>query len=489
MKQEDSMKEIKFPEPDEVLRMRPSIKKYLRYLLFFGPGAIIASVTIGQGQLILGPQIGAWAGSRLLWIITLSFGSYFLAYVAIRFTLLSGINIVDLFTVKTKGILNWFFVLLIMIFVPMFAATIITTLGISLQWIFGFGDAYVLVWGTYFGILAVMFVIVWKYRIIEYTQAFFVIVLAVGAIASMIVSITTHQIDIVSVIPHFFMIGDIPDYPSWVPQSISSRPVFFTILGYLGTLTVTIITLVGYSGWIKVKKWGIFKGRKNPDEFSEKLFDEYRKAGKIIFLPKEREEIEKAKKLVVPALVDLMLAFVIVAIVSAAYMLGGYAWLGHSIPTDENPLREQAKIFANIAKSMSHWLIPLYKISVFFALFGTIYAGFEASSRMLYETMKSILPGVREIDYKKFVFYIFVYLIGIAIPLATAIFSRVISLLTILGLTLLFIGVIGVIIYGAGAIYYSQKVLPEEYKLSKIGLAIAIISLIFMIIPLFSIFK
>jgi len=483
------MNKIKFPEPDQVLKEKPSLKKYIRYLLFFGPGAIIASVTIGQGQLILGPQIGAWAGSRLLWLITLSFGSYFLAYVAIRFTLISGINIVDLFAMRLKGLLNWFFISLIIIFVPMFAATIITTLGISLQWIFGFSDAYVLLWGIYFGILAVMLVIVWRYKIIEYTQAFFVAVLAVGAVASMISSIVNHQLDIIAAIPHFFTIGDVPSYPSWVPPSIASKPISLTMLGYLGTLTVTIITVVGYSGWIKVKKWGVFKGVKNPDEFSEELFEVYKKKGKIDYLPKDKKEIEKAKKLVIPAFVDLMLAFIIVAIVSTAYMLGGAAWLGHSIPTDENPLREQAKIFGNIAKSMAAWLIPLYKISIFFALFGTIYAGFEAASRMLYETMKAVAPKVRKIRYKDFSFYIFVYLFLIGIPLSIAIYSRVISLLTVLGLTLLFIGVVGVIIYGAGAVYYSHKMLPPEYRLGKAGIAVAIISLIFLAIPFFFLFK
>ena len=485
------MDEIRFPEPDEVLKAKPSLKKYLRYLLFFGPGAIIASVTIGQGQLILGPQIGAWARDRLLWIITLSFGSYFLAYVAIRFTLISGINLVDLFALKLKGVLNWFFIALIIIFVPMFAATIITTLGISLQWIFGFTDPYVLIWGTYFGILAVMLVIVWRYKIIEYTQALFVVVLAAGAVASMISSIMTGQLNLLKALPHFFTIGDIPNYPSWVPESISKKPISLTILGYLGTLTVTIITVVGYSGWIKVKRWGIFKRRGDADKLSEKLFERFKEKGKIDYLPRDEKEIRKAKLLVTPALVDLMLAFVVVAIVSAAYMLGGYAWLGreHSIPTDVNPLKEQAKIFANIAQSMSKWLIPLFKVSLFFALFGTIYAGFEAASRMLYETMKAVAPKVRNIDYKQFAFYIFVYLFLIGIPLAVAMFSRIISLLTVLGLTLLFIGVVGVVIYGAGAIYYSQKILPSPYKLGKFGVALAIISLIFMIIPLLLIFK
>ena len=479
------MNKIKFPEPDEVLKEKPSLKKYLRYLLFFGPGAVIASVTIGQGQIILGPQIGAWAGNRLLWIITLSFGSYFIAYVAARFTLISGIDVVDLFALKLKGILNWFFIALIIIFIPMFAATIITTLGISLQWIFGFDENLILIWGIYFGILAVMLVIVWKFKIIEYTQAFFVIVLAAGAIASMASSVMAHKLDLVASLPHFFTIGDIPKYPSWVPNSISSKPVFLTILGYLGTLNVSIITAIGYLGWVKVLKWGIFKGRDDPDELSGKLLEDYKKKSKIDYLPKDKNEVKKAKLLSIPPLIDLMIAFVVVAIVSAAYMLGGAAWLGHSIPTDVNPLKAQAKIFANIAKSMSNWLIPLYKISVFFALFGTIYAGFEASSRMLYETMKGVRPKIRHIPYKDFAFYMFVYLFLIGIPLAVLIFMRIISLLSLLGLTLLFIGVVGVIIYGIGAVYYSQKVLPPDYRLGKIGLAIAILSIIFMIIPFF----
>ncbi|MCD6473515.1 MAG: hypothetical protein J7K47_01205 [Thermoplasmata archaeon] len=485
------MEEIRFPEPDQVLKEKPSLKKYLRYFLFFGPGAIIASVTIGQGQLILGPQIGAWAQDRLLWIITLSFGSYFIAYVAIRFTLISGINLVDLFALKLKGALNWFFIALIIIFIPMFAATIITTLGISLQWIFGFDSSLVVVWGTYFGILAVMFVILWRYKIIEYTQAFFVVVLAAGAVASMVSSVMAGQLNILKAIPHFFTIGDIPSYPSWVPESISGKPIFLTILGYLGTLTVTIITVVGYSGWIKVKKWGIFKKRGDANKLSEKLFERFKEKGRIDYLPEDKKEIRKAKLLVTPALVDLMLAYIIVAIVSAAYMLGGYAWLGraHLIPTDANPLEAQAEIFRNIAKSMSNWLVPLFKISLFFALFGTIYAGFEAASRMLYETMKGVVPKIRKIEYKQFAFYVFAYLFLIGIPLAVAIFTRILSLLTILGLTLLVIGVIGVIIYGAGALYYTQKVLPEPYRLGKAGMAIAILSLIFMAIPFIFIFR
>jgi len=147
------VEQIIFPEPDVVLTEKPSIKKYLRYLLFFGPGAVVASLTIGQGQLILGPQIGAWAGFSLLWLITINIGSYIIAYTSCRFTMISGIGIMDLFAIKTKkGWLNWLFIIIMLMFIPIFTATIITSLGQALEWIFGFG--HYLIWGISFCLLA-----------------------------------------------------------------------------------------------------------------------------------------------------------------------------------------------------------------------------------------------------------------------------------------------------------------------------------------------
>lgn len=461
-----------FPEPDSVLTEKPSIRKYLKYLLFFGPGAIIASATIGQGQLILGPQIGAWAGFRLLWIITLSFGSYFIAYIAARFTLLSGINVADVFARIKKGVINWIFIIIIFIFLPLFAATIITTLGYSVQWIIGFGNH--LAWGLYFSLIAVFLVIVERYKIIEYTQAFFVAVLAIGAI----LSVALIQPDLLKMLPHFFTIGDVPSYPSWVPESVKSKPVPLIMLGYLGTLTVSLIMLVGYSGWVKVKRWGIFKNVDDPDKFSHQMHEKFIKKGRVDYLPSEKEEIRKAHLLTKPALIDLLIAFVIVAVVSAAYMVAGYYLLGaqHKIPTDINLIKEQAVIFSSIAK----WLEPLYKISIFFALFGTIYAGFEGVSRMLHETMRTMIKRVDRTPYKQFSLYVLIYLITVGTPIAIS----GVSVILILSITLLFLGVIGVIIYGIGAIYVNQKVLPPEYRLGKLSLAISIISIIFLTLPL-----
>ncbi len=169
---------ISFPEPNSVLNEKPSFRKYLKYLLFFGPGAIVASMTIGQGQLILGPQIGAWAKFGLLWLITANIASYIFCYIGTRFTMLSGINVMDIFSYKTrKGWLNWVLIFIIFIFIPVFTATIITTVGQSLSWIFlgnPNNDLYI-IFGIGICLLAAFLILNAKYKFLEYVQAFFII--------------------------------------------------------------------------------------------------------------------------------------------------------------------------------------------------------------------------------------------------------------------------------------------------------------------------
>ena len=195
----------------------------------------------------------------------------------------------------------------------------------------------------------------------------------------------------------------------------------------------------------------------------------------------------KAKTLLKPMLVDLALAFLIVSIVSAAYMIAGKYLLGpqpdgsYLLPSDVNLIKEQAVIFSNIAT----WLKPLYQISVFFAIFGTIYAGFEAAARMLYETSKNLIKPIRKIPYRRFMIYLIIYLLGLGIPIAISMLYGV-SVILLLSITLLFIGVIGVIIYGIGALYISQKILPKEYKLGRVGMFLGIIGVILLCIPFLS---
>ncbi len=466
---------LSFPEPHDVVRQKPSLRKYLRYLLFFGPGAILASMTIGQGQLILGPQIGAWARYALLWIITLNIGSYAVAYVGTRFTMLSGISTMDMFAMKTRGgWINWLIIAIMAVFVPTFAAAIITTLGHSLAWIFGVG--HYLIWGIGFSVFAAILALLGRYKVLEVSQAFFVAVLGIGAVAS----VAVLQPDFLEILPNFAFIGNVPDYPAWVDTvpDFTKTPIPLSMLGYLGTLTISIVPLVGYLGWIKVKRWGIFRGSADPDGLSERLFARYRWDGTIDYLPDDSEEVNKSRLLLRPLMVDLIVAFAIVSLVSAAYMIAGADRLGRSIPTDVDLLKRQAVIFSDMAA----WLEPLYQLSVAFALFGTVYSAFEAASRMLFEAGKTVRAGIGKLPYKRFMLYFLIYVLALGIPLALLMYGGL-SVLLVLSITLLFIGVISVVIYGAGAIYLSQTVLPRRYQLGALGMGLAVFCLELLLLP------
>jgi len=470
---------VTYPEPPAVIKEKPSLKKYLRYLLFFGPGAIVASVTIGQGQIILGPQIGAWAGFSLLWLISINIGSFIIAYMSCRFTMLSGISLMDLFAIKTKfSWLNWLFILIMIIFIPIFTGTIITSLGQCLAWIFGFG--HYLIWGISFCVLAGVLVVLGRYKVLEYTQAFFVAVLAIGAI----ISIIWLQPNWFDIIPHYFLISAPADFPDWVInnyESVTNTSIPLYMLGYLGTLTITIITLVGYLGWIKVKKWGIFEHQQDPVAFSQQCFNSFQKEGKITYLPNSLEERKKSRQLLIPIKMDLAIAFIVIAIVSSAYMIAGALLLGPNqlLPQDAKLIQDQVIIFLH----MADWLKPLFQICVFFALFGTVYAGFEAASRMLFETSRNLIKPIRTITYKKFTMVVFIYLLATGVPLSI-LMSMGVSVLLMLSITLMFTGVIGVIIYGSGSLILTQRALPDAYKLGPLGVTLVIVGIIFLALPL-----
>jgi hypothetical protein len=149
------------------------------------------------------------------------------------------------------------------------------------------------------------------------------------------------------------------------------------------------------------------------------------------------------------------------------------------LPSDSKLIETQGEIFSNIAS----WLLPLFKLGVFFALFGTIYAGLEAATRMLYEILHSLDKRIKKIEYKRFMIYTIFYIMVLGIPLSILMFKGL-SVLLMLSLTLMFIGVFGVIIYGLCAIYLSQKVLPKQYQLSSLNLLISIVGIILLCIPL-----
>ena len=65
------------PETIEYPPVSPDLSgSWTRLLRVFGPGAIIASVTVGTGETIFAPRVGALFGYAMLWVILATVPSF-----------------------------------------------------------------------------------------------------------------------------------------------------------------------------------------------------------------------------------------------------------------------------------------------------------------------------------------------------------------------------------------------------------------------------
>ncbi|HEC89414.1 MAG TPA: hypothetical protein ENI44_02395 [Thermoplasmatales archaeon] len=90
-------------------------------------------MTIGAGNVVLAPRVGAWAvpAYSTLWIITFAMVTKgFIAYTATRYLLLSGEHIMDYFSrIPPRGWINLVTFLLSVAILPFMIATFLTLLG------------------------------------------------------------------------------------------------------------------------------------------------------------------------------------------------------------------------------------------------------------------------------------------------------------------------------------------------------------------------
>src|SRR5436190_14218253 len=125
-----------------------------RWLAFFGPGAVIASLTIGSGELIFSSRAGALFGYRLLWFFFLVLAlKWVLAYATARHMVLTGAHPFQRW-MDLPGPRGWFpivFLLLALVCFPIWVSFHSGTVGTLLSWLAGTEDSLRgsahLVWG------------------------------------------------------------------------------------------------------------------------------------------------------------------------------------------------------------------------------------------------------------------------------------------------------------------------------------------------------
>ena len=147
-------------------------KSIFRYLKYFGPGAILASMTIGAGNIVLAPRVGAWAVPLYssLWIVIFAmFSKGIIAYMATRYTLLSGEHIMDLFSrFKPKGLINILSIIILVTLLPFMIATFLTILGNTVALFTNVGNY--LIWGVSIGLFFAFLGLIGTYELLQKIQ-------------------------------------------------------------------------------------------------------------------------------------------------------------------------------------------------------------------------------------------------------------------------------------------------------------------------------
>lgn len=446
---------LRLPEPPtELRRGRFSVATVLK---FFGPGAIIASLTIGTGESILASREGAVFGYTVLWAVligTVAKGA--LVYASNRHITLTGEHPMMRFAKVLPGPRGWFPVLLALICLasfPGWASGVAVALGdfLASQGA-GNSTAYAV------GILIFAGVLSWVggYALLERVQ----VVIAGLMVVLVLVAVFVAQPEWLGVLR-----GLIPgsfDYAPFVADKypdITTTSVWVELVVFMGGLGGGMYDYIGYTGMLREKKWGML-GHEEVDAIGRRLAAA--KARDPIPLATGPDDVAKARAWSRAPLFDMIAAFLALTVIAVAFMINGAAILGEKqlVPEGNDVLTYQSQFLASIAQMFEYF----YIVAIVMVLFGTAYALWEAYSWTTYESLSAVSEKVRLRGQRGIRPFVYAWTgIGALLMIATgASFLALITPASIVG------GVFACGIYGAGLLYVDKINLPKEYRMSPL---------------------
>lgn len=436
----------------------------LRWLAIFGPGAIIASLTIGVGELIFSTRAGALFGYRLLWFFLLVLAlKWVLVFSSARHIVLTGAHPFQRW-MDLPGPRGWFPLVFFLLAVPCFpiwvcfhAGTLGTLVASLTGTTAGFGGAAHLVWGLIVLVGVLGLSAAGGYRALERMQLWIVLLM----LASVVVSVFFIRPEWWE----FFKGLVVPQalaYPDWVtPTSfpdIAARPVWLETTTYVGVIGGSSYDYLAYVSYLREKQWGNAAGSVRESIHMKSL---------------TLNEANRLRAWLRAPLVDCTMSFVAVLIFTGIFVVCGAVVLGpqHKIPGGSNLLALQAEFVA----SVHPWLRHLYFAGASLAVFGTLYGTIEVAPTILRELIRALRPiHAITLETKMRRWSIaWVGLGGLAILLGTLVYHRFSGndkppgLIAILTPANLFTGVLGCgLICGLNA-WMDRRFLPPAWQPSR----------------------
>ncbi len=353
----------------------PLPKTAMEWLTVFGPGAIVASLTIGTGELIFSTRGGALFGYRILFVfVVISALKWGLVLATARHMVLTGVHpyrrMLDL--PGPRGWLPLSLLVMCALCLPIWIAFHAGVIGNLTSWITGTRDAFHgamdYLWGA--GILLGVMVLTATggYSVLERVQMVIVAVLLLCATITLLLYNPDWLQLFLGLFPQSL------SYPSWVsdkyPQ-IAENSVWVETTRYVGVIGGAGFDYLAYTSWLRQKRWGVLPGIATDEQLKEMAADPQHPVRRWIRAP----------------YVDATISFGLIIGFSAVFVASGALILNpmEMVPDNQNLLNLQSRFVTQIHS----WLLPLYVCGAFLTMIGTLYGTIEVAVSIVDEILRS----------------------------------------------------------------------------------------------------
>ena len=364
----------KYPSPPRPLLTRNP----LLWFSFFGPGAVIASLTVGSGELLFPSRMGAIFGYRLLWIFPLAaFLKWILAYSSARHMILSGAHPLERWkeVPGPRGWLPLFFFSIFFICNPFWASLQTGLLGGITASIFPHGDMYF--WATVCVIGSLVLLVIGNYRFLERAQMMILGVMLV----CILVAVFYVQPPWWQVLKGL-LLPQIPEYPGWVldkyHENFSGRSQWLELTVAISVIGGAAGDYIFYVSMLREKQWGRSSMGIAGDE-------------ELTVIDKDPHHVVRIW--VRAAMIDTVLSMMMVIVIATSFcVLSSIILLPQQIvpAKDSELLLHQSQFLTQLSPA----LLPVYQLAVFLAFFGNVYGGPEMASGVFNEYSR-VVPGIQ----------------------------------------------------------------------------------------------